>query len=108
MKEFETILFSLEDGIATITLNRPDHLNAFTYGMALELISAFDETDRDDAVKAVIVTGTGERAFCAGADLGGEETHSPWKSGLPFSNGSQSAVSTPIPAVEWRSGSLTA
>ena len=66
--DFETILYSVEDGIATVTLNRPDKLNAFTTRMMMELISAFDETDRDDAVKAVIVTGAG-RAFCAGADL---------------------------------------
>ena len=66
--EFETILYSVEDGIATITLNRPDKLNAFTGRMMGELIAAFDATDADDAVKAVIVTGAG-RAFCAGADL---------------------------------------
>ena len=65
---FETILYSVEDGIATITLNRPDKLNAFTTGMMTDLIAAFDLTDADDAVKAVIVTGAG-RAFCAGADL---------------------------------------
>lgn len=66
--EFETILYSVEDGIATLTLNRPDKLNAFTTRMMTEMIAAFDETDRDDNVKAVIVTGAG-RAFCAGADL---------------------------------------
>ncbi len=66
--EFETILYSVEEGIATLTLNRPDKLNAFTTRMMTEMIAAFDETDRDDAVKAVIVTGAG-RAFCAGADL---------------------------------------
>jgi enoyl-CoA hydratase/carnithine racemase len=65
---FETLLYGVEDGIATITLNRPDRLNAFTSRMMAELIAAFDETDADDEVKAVIVTGAG-RAFCAGADL---------------------------------------
>jgi enoyl-CoA hydratase/carnithine racemase len=65
---FETLLYGVEDGIATITLNRPDRLNAFTSRMMADLIAAFDETDADDAVKAVIVTGAG-RAFCAGADL---------------------------------------
>lgn len=65
---FETLLYDVEDGVATITLNRPDKLNAFTTRMMLDLIEAFDATDADDAVKAVIVTGAG-RAFCAGADL---------------------------------------
>ncbi|MBL8772046.1 MAG: crotonase/enoyl-CoA hydratase family protein [Phenylobacterium sp.] len=66
---FETLLYDVEDGIATITLNRPDRLNAFTPKMMLDMIAAFDATDADDAVKAVIVTGAG-RGFCAGADLG--------------------------------------
>jgi enoyl-CoA hydratase/carnithine racemase len=65
---FETLLYAVEDGIATITLNRPEKLNAFTAKMMKELIGVFDITDGDDAVKAVIITGAG-RAFCAGADL---------------------------------------
>lgn len=72
--EYETIALDVEDGIATITLDRPDKLNAFTTRMQHELIDAFDRTDGDDDVRAVIVTGRG-RAFCAGADLsGGGET----------------------------------
>ena len=67
---FETLLYSVDEGVATITLNRPDRMNAFTPRMMLDLIEVFDVTDADDAVKAVIVTGAGERAFCAGADLG--------------------------------------
>jgi enoyl-CoA hydratase/carnithine racemase len=63
----ETIL-EIADGIATLTLNRPEKLNAFTGRMMHEIISAFDETDARDDVKVVIVTGAG-RAFCAGADL---------------------------------------
>jgi enoyl-CoA hydratase/carnithine racemase len=66
---FETILYSVEDGIATITLNRPEKMNAFTTQMRDEMIAAFDRTDADDAVRVVIVTGAGDRAFCAGADL---------------------------------------
>src|SRR5258708_21829244 len=65
---FETLLYSVEEGIATITLNRPDRLNAFNTQMMRDMIAAFDMTDADDAVKAVIVTGAG-RGFCAGADL---------------------------------------
>ncbi len=67
---FETILYDVEDGVATITMNRPDRMNAFTPRMMLDMIAAFDATDADDAVKVVIVTGAGDRAFCAGADLG--------------------------------------
>src|SRR3982074_1102164 len=62
------VLYSVVDGMATITLNRPDRLNALNPAMFHELLEAFDETDGDDAVRAVIVTGAG-RAFCAGADL---------------------------------------
>ena len=69
LKNLETILYSVEDGIATITLNRPEKMNAFTTKMRDEMIAAFDETDADDAVRAVIVTGSGTKAFCAGADL---------------------------------------
>ncbi|HEY8571668.1 crotonase/enoyl-CoA hydratase family protein [Phenylobacterium sp.] len=72
--QFETLLYAVEDGVATVTLNRPDKLNAFNTQMMKDLIAVFDETDADDAVRAVIVTGAG-RAFCAGADLSaGAET----------------------------------
>jgi enoyl-CoA hydratase/carnithine racemase len=71
--DFEQIRYEVADGVLTITLNRPDRLNAFTETMLNELIAAFDASDADDDVRAVIVTGEG-RAFCAGADLakGGE------------------------------------
>ena len=65
---FETILYDVDEGVATITLNRPDKPNAFTGQMMLDMIAALDRTDADDSVKAVIVTGAG-RGFCAGADL---------------------------------------
>jgi enoyl-CoA hydratase/carnithine racemase len=67
--DFQTILLDREDGVATITLNRPDRMNAFTEEMLGELLEALDITDADDDVRAVIFTGSG-RAFCAGADLG--------------------------------------
>ncbi|MFL1485731.1 crotonase/enoyl-CoA hydratase family protein [Marinobacter sp. LN3S78] len=74
MSQFETITLDISGGIATITLNRPDRMNAFTLTMMEELITAFDHTDANDDVRAVIVTGAG-KAFCAGADLsGGGET----------------------------------
>lgn len=69
MPALETILTDVDDGVLTITLNRPDRLNAFTPQMMNELIAAFDEADADDEVRAVIMTGAG-RAYCAGADLG--------------------------------------
>jgi enoyl-CoA hydratase/carnithine racemase len=67
---YTEILYDVADGIATITLHRPDRMNAFTGTMMHEVIGAFDQVDADDEVRAVIVTGSGERAFCAGADLG--------------------------------------
>lgn len=69
MSEFTQILYEVEDNIATITLHRPDKMNAFTGVMMNEMIAAFDKIDADDNVRAVIVTGHGDRAFCAGADL---------------------------------------
>ncbi len=62
------VLYDVANGIATITLNRPDKLNAFTRAGAQQMIAALDSADADDAVRAVVVTGAG-RAFCAGADL---------------------------------------
>jgi enoyl-CoA hydratase/carnithine racemase len=66
--EFEEILYEVEDHVLTITLNRPERLNAFTPTMGRELIEAFDAADADDDVRAIVVTGAG-RGFCAGADL---------------------------------------
>jgi enoyl-CoA hydratase/carnithine racemase len=65
---YEQILYEVSDGILTITLNRPEKLNAFTGTMMTEMIDAFRRANKDDAIRAVIVTGAG-RAFCAGADL---------------------------------------
>ncbi|MDP2258515.1 MAG: enoyl-CoA hydratase-related protein [Caulobacter sp.] len=65
---YETILTSLDDGVLTLTLNRPEALNAYTATMGAELADAFVQADADDAVRVVIVTGAG-RGFCAGADM---------------------------------------
>jgi enoyl-CoA hydratase/carnithine racemase len=70
MTDFQTITLDVDEGIATITLNRPDRMNAYNARMMRELVAALDRTDADDAVKAVIFTGAGDRAYCAGADLG--------------------------------------
>src|SRR6201994_2791270 len=69
---YETLDWSLDDdGVATLTLNRPDALNSFTVTMAAELEEFFRTDATDDAVRAVVVTGAG-RAFCAGMDLSAE------------------------------------
>ena len=65
---YQTIRYEVSEGLLTITLNRPEQLNAFTTQMAEELIDAFTQANRDDSVRAVIVTGEG-KAFCAGMDL---------------------------------------
>jgi enoyl-CoA hydratase/carnithine racemase len=95
---FETVLYQVEDGIALVTLNRPEKLNAFNTQMMKDLIAVFDETDRDDNVRVVIVTGAG-RAFCAGADLsagaqtfdydarGGEDRAARVRDGVPRDGG---------------------
>ncbi len=91
--EFEQIRADLDDRVLTITLNRPDRLNAWTATMGRELISAFDRADADDEVRAVVLTGAG-RAYCAGADLaGGGETFD-WRgrettTPVPRDNGGQ-------------------
>lgn len=68
MPDFETIKLDIADGVATLTLHRPDRMNAFTETMVRDMVAAFDITDANDDVRAVIVTGAG-KAFCAGADL---------------------------------------
>lgn len=68
---YETLDYTVRDGILTLTLNRPDQLNSFTVTMADELIAAYDRASADDEVGAIVVTGAG-RAFCAGMDLSSE------------------------------------
>lgn len=70
MSDYQQIKTEIDaDGIFVLTLNRPKVMNAFTGRMMYEVIDAFDKADADDNVRAIIVTGEGERAFCAGADL---------------------------------------
>ena len=70
--EFSTLAWALDDdGVLTLTLNRPEQLNAFTVTMAGELVASFERASADDSVRAIVVTGAG-RAFCAGMDLRGE------------------------------------
>ena len=75
--DYKNILLEQRDNIAILSLNRPHKLNAFTFSMMEEIISALDALDGDDSVDALIITGKG-RAFCAGADLSsGQETFNP-------------------------------
>jgi enoyl-CoA hydratase/carnithine racemase len=67
--DYEQIVYEVQDGVALVTLNRPDKLNAMTALMGAEMGDAMAEADADDAVRVVVMTGAG-RAFCAGADLG--------------------------------------
>jgi len=69
----ETI-YSVSNRVATITLNRPEAMNALTARMGLELVHCLTEADADDAVRAVVVTGSGDKAYCAGADISGGES----------------------------------
>ena len=69
MTEFETLRYEIEDQVLTLTMNRPERLNAFNSRMQGEFLEALEHADADDEVRAVIVTGEG-RGFCAGADLG--------------------------------------
>ncbi|SEJ19615.1 Enoyl-CoA hydratase [Sphingobium sp. AP50] len=87
MHDPEYFRFDIADGVATITIDRAERLNAFTRPMAKNLVALFDRVDRNDAVRAVILTGAG-RAFCAGADL------SPGQSSL--SSGERSAPDVPM------------
>lgn len=80
---YEQILYDVKDNILTITLNRPEKLNAFTGVMMTEMLDAFDRADKDDEIRAIIVTGAG-RAFCAGADLSsGPDTFNSSRSDRP-------------------------
>jgi enoyl-CoA hydratase/carnithine racemase len=76
--EFEQIRAEVDDRVLTITLNRPDRLNAWTPTMGRELIEAFDRADADDEVRAVVITGAG-RGYCAGADLAGGGDTFDWR-----------------------------
>ena len=67
--KFECIIYEVKNKVLTITLNRPERLNAYTGQMQTDLIEAFDKAGKDDDIRVIIVTGAG-RGFCAGADLG--------------------------------------
>ena len=70
-KNYETLLYSSEDRVVRITLNRPEKRNALDNTMLTELVDAFETADADDDACVVVLRGAGDKAFCAGADLGG-------------------------------------
>ena len=92
MTGYTQIRYEVDEGIATLTLDRPAKMNAFTGTMQGELIDAFDRTDADDAVRAVIVTGAGTRAFCAGADLTPDDGRAVFASSEPVEDLSDPSV----------------
>ncbi len=95
--DYTQIRYEVADGIATLTLNRPDQLNAFTGTMMNEIIDAFDRSDADDDVRVIVITGAG-RGFCAGADLS--------SGGATFAKGG-SDVKTKVEGVTRDGGGLT-
>ncbi len=92
MTSYTQINVEKAEGVATITLNRPEKMNAYTRTMGEEIIAAMDEIDADDGVRAVIFTGAGERAFCAGADLTPENGGQVFASGEAVEDLSDSRV----------------
>jgi len=92
MTDYTQILYDVADNIATITINRPEKMNAFTSTMIREMTDAFDRIDADDDVRAVVVTGAGDRAFCAGADLTPEDGKKPFASDEPVEDYSDPRV----------------
>jgi enoyl-CoA hydratase/carnithine racemase len=74
---YEQLLYDVSDGVATVTLNRPEQRNALSAQMLGELVDAMERVRDDDDVRAVVLTGAGDKAFCAGADLGGFAADAP-------------------------------
>ena len=95
---YETLLTDLADGVMTVTLNRPDKLNAFNTVMSRELIDFFQGVNAMDEVRAIVVTGAG-RAFCAGADIsGGSGAFQVWNDGSSAAEARGQRIRSP-----WRS-----
>ena len=69
--DYEQLLYEVSGGVATVTLNRPEQRNALSTQMLGELVDAMERARDDDEVRAVVLTGSGDKVFCAGADLGG-------------------------------------
>src|SRR5947208_16985119 len=76
--EFESVLYDTANGVATVTINRPDRRNALSWTVMTELREAMAAAKADSDVRVVVLTGAGERAFCAGADLTGMASGASW------------------------------
>ena len=74
---YEQLLYDVSDGVATVTLNRPEQRNALSNQMLGELVDAMERARDDAGIRAVVLTGAGEKVFCAGADLGGFAADAP-------------------------------
>jgi enoyl-CoA hydratase/carnithine racemase len=104
VSDYDEIGYEIDDGVLTLTLDRPERLNAFTGTMMRELVDAFDRSDADDSVRAVIVTGKG-RGFCAGADLAsGGDTFSGRRDDGPERTEHREAASGGDPLADRRDG----
>src|SRR3954470_15837077 len=75
---YEALLYDVSDGVATITINRPERRNALSWTVMSELRTAFEAAKADAAVRVVTLTGAGDKAFCAGADLTGMRAEAGW------------------------------
>jgi len=75
--EFKNILYEKSEGIATITINRPEKLNAMDQETIQEILSALDDAEKDENIRVVVITGAGDRAFSAGADISGMKGRTP-------------------------------
>lgn len=71
MKDYKAILFSVENRVATITINQPDSLNALTAEILTEIGEAIDVVEADESIRVLVITGTGEKSFVAGANIKG-------------------------------------
>jgi 2-(1,2-epoxy-1,2-dihydrophenyl)acetyl-CoA isomerase len=98
---YETVLYEVADQIATITLNRPAKMNSYTPQMGHEISEAILEAEADPAVRVIIMTGAGDRAFCAGADIGGfaRDVNAREGGGKGEFSGRRTAALPPLPTI---------
>jgi 2-(1,2-epoxy-1,2-dihydrophenyl)acetyl-CoA isomerase len=98
---YETILYEVADQIATITLNRPAKMNSYTPQMGYEISDSITQAEADPAVRVIIMTGAGDRAFCAGADIGGfaKDVNTREGGGKGEFSGRRTAALPPLPTI---------